>query len=117
MEDSILISTKKSVGTPSDYEVFDDEIIADINTAFSILYQIGMGSKPFRISGSSETWDEVLPDETSDIDLDEVKSYVRNRVKLLFDPPASGTLVDLLERQCKEFECRISYKVDPTPTE
>lgn len=108
MEDSILVSVKRAVGVPDDYDIFDDTLIADINTAFAILYQIGFGSMAFQITGVTESWDDSpIGDNTA-----EVKTYIFNRVKLMFDPPASGTLVDLLERQCKEFECRVNYEVD-----
>lgn len=113
--DSILNFAKKAAGAvTSDYTVFDDELIAYVNTVFSVLYQIGYGTAPFRIHDAMTGWSEYLPEETSEgaLDLDEIKAYVRNRVKLMFDPPASGTLIDLYERQCKEFECRVSYKVD-----
>ena len=113
-EDSILAFIKPTVNVPVEYTVFDNEIIMDINTAFSALYQIGFPSSPFRIHGYDEAWSDYLPDgeDEGDINIDEIKTYVRHRVKLMFDPPASNTLIELLERQCKEFESRVSYQVD-----
>lgn len=110
MEQSILKTIRKMVGVPNDYTVYDDELIADINSVFSILFQLGVGTEPFRINGEGAKWSDYISDEQN---LDMVKTYVRNKVKLMFDPPANGTLANALENQCKEFESRINYEVDP----
>ena len=40
MEDNILESIKKRLGIVSEYDAFDDQILMDINTVFSILHQL-----------------------------------------------------------------------------
>lgn len=109
-EQSILKTIRKMVGVPNDYTVYDDELIADINSVFSILFQLGVGSAPFRIEDDTAIWSDYMTDAQN---LDMVKTYIRNKVKLMFDPPSNGTLVNALENQCKEFESRINYEVDP----
>lgn len=111
LEDSILKLTKKMVGVPPDYDAFDDEIMADINSVFFILFQLGVGDEPFEITSDEELWSEYLEDKPKN--LAGIKTYMRHKVKLMFDPPTSSFLVELLERQCSEFESRVSYQVDP----
>ena len=112
VEKSILKTIRKGVGLPeSGYEVFDDELIIDINSVFSVLFQLGVGETPFHITGEDEEWDDFLTDE--DANLEMVKAYIRNKVKLMFDPPTSSFVVELLKKQCDEFESRVNYEVDP----
>lgn len=112
VESSILKTVRLAVNCPADYAVFDTELIADTNSAFFILYQLGLGSSPIVITGEEESWDNVLPNVQT---IEAIKSYVGKKVKLMFDPPQSSYLVKLLEDQCAEFESRISYEVDPKP--
>lgn len=42
-----------------------------------------------------------------------LKSYVHLKVKLLFDPPSSSALIEVINSQIKELEFRISVMVDP----
>lgn len=114
-EDSILNLLKPMVGVTTDYNVFDNELITDINSVFSILYQLGIGDKQYRITGAEETWTDFFEEnEVEDANIDDVKTYMRNKVKLMFDPPTNSFLVQLLQDQCKEFESRINYEVDHT---
>ena len=45
MNDSILNSVKLQLGILPEYTVFDQQLILAINTAFSILHQLGVGPK------------------------------------------------------------------------
>ena len=109
-QDSILATIRLGVGVPEDYTVFDTELIMDINSAFMVLYQLGVGDAPFQITGEDEVWSSYIA--LSD-NLEGVKTYIRDSVKLMFDPPMNSFLVDLLERRKKEFEWRINVQVDP----
>lgn len=111
MCDSILQSIKKLVGIDENYNAFDMDLIVAINSAFSILNQLGVGPKKmFFISGPDETWDNFFS-ENEQIEL--AKSYVYLRVRLLFDPPTTGVLHEAIERQIKEFEWRLMIQADP----
>lgn len=44
MNDSILTSVKKMLGLSEEYNAFDLDIITHINSVFTILTQIGVGS-------------------------------------------------------------------------
>ena len=66
MEDSILVSIKKTRGLTEEYQVFDPDFVMYINMALSTLTQLGVGpAKGFRITGPDETWDEFLDSDVS----------------------------------------------------
>lgn len=110
MVNSILTSVKKMVGIDESYTHFDPDIIMHINTVFFTLNQLGVGpDTPFRIEDASTTWDEFMEDG----ELEAVKSYMFLRVRMLFDPPTNGTLVNSINESIKEFEWRLNVQVDP----
>lgn len=107
--DSILDSIKKLLGIQPEYRAFDDDIIIHINTVFAILNQIGIGPKEgFFIVDETTNWDEYM----SDINQASVRTYVYLKVKLLFDPPGSGILVDSINRMLSELEWRLYLEGD-----
>ena len=110
--DSILESVKTVLGIPSEDNFFNDNLIIQINSIFSILRQIGCGpSAGYQITDSSNTWDEFLQNEPEKLQL--VKTYLAMRVRQIFDPPANGTVSQALDRQVQEMEWRISTLCDP----
>ena len=109
--DSILTSIKKLLGITEEYENFDQDIIMHINSAFMILNQLGVGPKSgFSISDKSSTWDEFIPESSN---LEAVKTYVHLKVKLMFDPPLSSTVIEAIKAQINELEWRLNVSVDP----
>lgn len=109
--ESILTSIKKMLGIVEEDTVFDPDIIMHINSVFLILNQLGVGPKEyFHIEDDVSTWNDFIP-ESQDVDL--VKSYMYLRVKLLFDPPASSTVMQSMNDSIKEFEWRLNVAVDP----
>lgn len=108
MEESILTSIKKLLGITEEYEIFDQDIIIHINSIFTILNQMGVGPKAtFRITGKNEIWSDFIKDK----DIESVKSFIYLRVKLLFDPPASSSAVESMNKMISELEWRL-YIVD-----
>lgn len=106
MSDSILTSTKKTLGIDEDYTAFDPDITMHINSVFSILTQLGIGpSEGFMIEDADAVWSDFL---LTDMGLNSVKTYVYLRVRLLFDPPQTSYLIEALERQMREIEWRLS---------
>lgn len=106
MEQSILISTKKILGLTSDYTVFDLDILTHINSALSVLSQIGVGpTNGFYVEDSSDLWTDFIPNSSI---LSMVKTYVFLKVRMLFDPPATSFLISAMNEQIKEYEWRIS---------
>lgn len=112
--ESILTSIKKLLGITEDYTQFDQDIIMHINSVFNILTQIGVGpSTGFSISDKETTWTDYI----SDLSLIEmVKSYIYLKVRILFDPPTTGILMDAMQKQILELEWRLSVQVDPSDT-
>ena len=89
---------------PTD-DSFDDELLPLINSKLSILSQIGPNG--IRVTGVSETWDQVIIDPS----LDMVREYIGTSVRLVFDPPQSGGVLKALQDMAKELEWRIDAAV------
>lgn len=110
--DSILDSVKKVLGVPAPYTAFDTDIIMHINSALSVLTQLGIGpTQGFMIEDSTSTWATFLGD---DIRLNAAKSVVYLRVRMLFDPPQTSYLVEALKQQIQEIEWRLSVQRETT---
>jgi hypothetical protein len=119
MSDSILTSTKKILGLPDDYTVFDLDVIMHINSVFSTLNQLGIGPDlGFMIEDKSAVWSDFLG---TDPRLNSVKQYVFLRVKLIFDPPDVGYVLTSMEKQIEELGWRLNVVregdewIDPNP--
>ena len=107
--DSILNSVKKKLGIQEDYTHFDEDIIMDINSVFMILNQLGVGpDEPFTIEDEDAYWEDFI-DNTR---IEAVKSYMYMKVRLMFDPPTSGFLVDSLKKQIAELEWRMLVQAE-----
>lgn len=103
--DSILLSIKKLLGIDALCDHFDTDVIMHINSALSNLTQLGVGPPDgFMVTSNTETWDSLLMDSKK---LEFVKTYVYLKVKLIFDPPSSSSVIDAIDRQIKELEWRI----------
>jgi hypothetical protein len=111
--ESILDSVKKMLGIDDEDVHFDGEIIIYINGALMFLNQLGIGQNLY-ISDRIKTWSELLGDRT---DLEAVKQYVYLRVRLIFDPPATGFATDAIERQIRELEWRINVQAEGVETD
>ena len=107
MEDSILATIRQMIGPSASYDVFDIDLIVNINSAFSRLCQLGVGpATPFRIHDDTATWADFMDKEKM---FPEVKQYIYLKTRMIFDPPASGTVanaykeqIDMLEWTMKE---------------
>ena len=105
MNESILTSVKKILGLDERNTDFDEDLVMHTNTVLSILNQMGFGREGFYITGSNERWNEfILADE---VGIHAIKSWVGLKVRMLFDPPTSGTLAEAINANLKELEWRI----------
>lgn len=93
MSGSILLTVKDLLGLEPSYdEAFDGELLVDINSAISVLQQIGLPIDPsFEVTSDTETWTDLLGEDYSKFKL--VKTFMHTEVKLLFDPPANAVLL------------------------
>lgn len=108
--ESILTSVKKMLGIAEEYTHFDADIIMHTNSVFMILHQLGVGpDEGFYIEDETAAWADFLGDPTI---LQMVKSYMYMKVRLLFDPPANGTVMKAIEQSISEAEFRLNIAVD-----
>jgi hypothetical protein len=109
---SILDSTKKALGIEPDYDVFDPDITMHINSVFSTLHQLGIGpAAGYAITGPDDEWSAFLGNDPL---LNNVRTYVYLRVRLLFDPPATSFALDAFKQQAQELEWRINVQREET---
>lgn len=111
LEEKILSSIKKLLGLNDGITVFDTDIVIHINTVFANLAQMGVGPQNtegknigFKISTGDEVWGDFT---ANDILIENVKTYVYIKVKMVFDPPTSSALIDAYNAQAKELEWRL----------
>lgn len=110
--ESILTSIKKLLGIDADYSHFDADLIMHINSVFSILTQMGVGSADgFSITDTTEKWSDFISNDFNQYSM--VKSYVYLKVRLLFDTPQSSALIESINRQISELEWRLFVAADP----
>ena len=108
--DSILDTIKKLLGPGQEQTHFDQDIIIHINTAIIHLTDIGVGPKAgFSIKSSEEVWSDFIVDIKQ---FEAVKTYIYLKVKLIFDPPLSSSVIELFEKQIREIEWRLNSRVD-----
>ena len=105
MSDSVLSSTKQMLGISPEDTSFDVNVIMSINTTLTILMDLGLTEVEDQIVTSDKmTWDELLGGRT---DIEYVKTYIYQKVKLIFDPPTSTAAIDAMQRSISELEWRI----------
>ena len=111
--ESILLSIKTLIGGAFvDSSDFDTDLIININSALSILHQLGLGPEDgFKITSDSETWSDFLGTDVKT--LEDAKIYVYLRTRLTFDPPANSFLVNAIEKDIKELEWRLNVAAEP----
>lgn len=117
MPETILTCIKQMLGLTEDYTPFDRELVMHINSVLMILNQLGVGTENFKITlsqtpgdnpqwVSTETWSSFFGSSYTG-DKEAVKSYIAKKVKLLFDPSASGVLMESDKALCDEMEFRL----------
>ena len=73
-----------------------------------ILSQLGVGpSSSFKIEDDSAIWSEYIDEDS---DLEAVKTYIYLKVKLLFDPPLSSSVIEVMKQSIAELEWRLNVQ-------
>ena len=109
--DSILLSTKKSLGLAASYSAFDPDVIMHINSVMLDLNQLGLGpTGGFVITGEDELWTDFIGTRK---DLVAVQSLTYLKVRLLFDPPQTSFVIDSINKQIEKFEWRLMVQAEP----
>jgi hypothetical protein len=109
MNDSILTTIKKLFGPEEDDVSFNTDIIIHINSALMNLNQLGVGPEGFYITDDTKTWSNFLGADKS---LEAVKTYIYLKVKMVFDPPTSPTVLEAMERQITQLEWRLNSQAE-----
>ena len=105
MIDSVLLSTKQMLGISPEDTSFDVNVIMSINTALTTLMDLGLTEVEDEIvTDDIMTWDDLLGGRT---DIEYVKTYIYQKVKMIFDPPTSTATIDAMQRSISELEWRI----------
>ena len=108
LNSSILNTVKVQLGIPADHTEFDQALQLNINVAFGILNQLGVGpDTPFVIENDSDTWDMF----DTEIDMELVKQFVALKTRELFDPP-SGAASEAMTRNLDELTWRLNVAAE-----
>ena len=108
MNESILTSIKKLLGMTAEYTYFDTDIIIHINTVFMTLNQLGVGpSEGFKIKDEKDVWNTFIKEDDK---LEAVKTYIYLKVKLVFDPPLNGAVMEAMKQMINELEWRLNIQ-------
>ena len=112
--ESILDSIKKLLGIDESYTQFDSDIIMHINTVFLNMTQLGVGPEEgFFIEDNGAVWSEFV-DIDNNVQMNAVKTYVYLKVKLLFDPPLSSSVIQSMNNMISELEWRLNVAAETT---
>jgi hypothetical protein len=109
VNESILLSVKKLLNVAEFDTNFDSDLILYINSALMVVWQIGIGQKGFKITGETETWEDLLGDDTH---LELVKTYVALKVRIAFDPPQSSFVLESVNKLITEYEYRLNVQAE-----
>lgn len=103
MDGSILDTVRKLIGSGCLDHYFDEDICIAINSVLMEANSMGLVNEDFAISDSSKKWSDILlrPDQ---INLRALISWTALRVRLLFDPPTSGTLLNSMKDEVQRLE-------------
>lgn len=108
--DSILATIKQMLGLTDETDAFNTELVMHINSVFTILNQLHIGSdEGFMITDFSETWEQFVPDVTL---ATMVREFVYLKVRMIFDPPASSVVADAYNQRIAELEWRMNIQAE-----
>lgn len=108
---SILDTIKQMLGILSEDTSFDVDIIVNINSAFMVLCQIGVGpTTGFSISDKTKVWSDFIGTIEN---IESIKTLIYMKVKLVFDPPPNSFAISSYEKQIDELTWRLMDQVDP----
>lgn len=116
LSDSILSSVKKLIGISEEDDSFDLDVMFNINAASSVLYQLGVLSRPYMVTSKEDTYDDLIPGASEDI-VSQIKMYFVYKTRLGFDSSTlSATVIEVIKEMIKEAEWRLMTSFNPTNT-
>lgn len=110
MNNNILASVKRICNIAEPDTSFDNELIIYTNSVLMELMQEWHGmNSAFKLEDGTETWDQLLGEDT---DYEGVKELVGLKVRLMFDTPTSGTVMQAMQYQISNLEWRLYFWKD-----
>ena len=111
MQDSILMTIRKLVCGDPYADHFDTDLLVHINACFSILNQLGVGPENgFVVTDETQSWSSYIADNYI---LNMVKTYVTLKVRVIFDPPLTSSVLEAMNKEISQLEWRLNVAVDP----
>ena len=111
MQDSILMTIRKLVCGNPYADHFDTDLLVHINACFAILNQLGVGPENgFVVTDETQSWSSYITDNYI---LNMVKTYVTLKVKKIFDPPLTSSVLEAMDKEISQLEWRLNVAVDP----
>jgi hypothetical protein len=112
MQDSILMTIRKLVCGDPYADHFDADLLVHINACFSILNQLGVGPENgFIVTDETQSWSSYIADNYI---LNMVKTYITLKVRVIFDPPLTSSVLEAMNKEISQLEWRLNVAVDPT---
>lgn len=105
---SILVTVRPLCNVDEEDNGFDRQLIPLINGQLMVAHQFGVGPNGFRITGETETWQDLLGEH--DEELEAIKIWLGYNVLLLFDPPDNSTVLKSYQDQVQKMEWHLSNK-------
>lgn len=111
MQDSILMTIRKLVCGDPYADHFDTDLLVHINACFSILNQLGVGPENgFVVTDETQSWSSYSDNY---LILNMVKTYVTLKVRVIFDPPLTSSVLEAMNKEISQLEWRLNVAVDP----
>jgi hypothetical protein len=112
-EDNILQDIKQVLGIEASDASYDTDLLMHISTAISVLTQLGIGPADLLVDKDT-TWENFIGSTSRYIS---AKSYIYLKVRILFDPPTSGFVLDAWKSHASELEWRLNILAESAPKE
>lgn len=109
MGDSILQTIRLACSIDAECTDFDTVLFLYIPAALMNLAQIGIGNSDFVVDSDAATWADFVGDFT---DIQTVKAFAGLKVRLMFDPPTNGTVMEAYNKTLAELEWRLLHQVE-----
>lgn len=109
MNDSILNTIKGLLEIESTDTSFDSDLVRHINSAIFKSGMIGVGDdQKFKIENEEAKWKELTTRE----DLEGLIDFIYIDVKLVFDPPQTGPLLNNLKEERSRLEFHLLVQAE-----
>lgn len=106
---SILEDIRLTVGPGDGSDVFDRDLKLSINSAIADLLDVGVhNGNAFIVTGEAETWEQLLDDGIQEED---AKTFVMLQTRLIFDPPANGTVLQAYKDQSEKCLWKVRERI------